>query len=67
VFHSDCAAGHHLNVAAADSLGAQPFQVNQLFQGKGGELILGLYILLERLGEGGRWTGRPIPTRVLRS
>lgn len=30
-----------------------PYQVNQIFQGKGPELILGSYILLERLGEGG--------------
>jgi WD40 repeat protein/serine/threonine protein kinase len=30
-----------------------PYQVNQLFQGKGQELVLGQYVLLERLGEGG--------------
>jgi eukaryotic-like serine/threonine-protein kinase len=30
-----------------------PYQVNQLFLGRGGELILGHYVLLERLGEGG--------------
>jgi formylglycine-generating enzyme required for sulfatase activity/tRNA A-37 threonylcarbamoyl transferase component Bud32 len=30
-----------------------PYQVNQLFQGRGQELVLGAYILLERLGEGG--------------
>ncbi|MBL8799733.1 MAG: protein kinase, partial [Planctomycetia bacterium] len=30
-----------------------PYQVNQLFQGKGRELLLGSYVLLERLGEGG--------------
>jgi serine/threonine protein kinase len=30
-----------------------PFQANQLFQGKGAELLLGSYILLERLGAGG--------------
>jgi serine/threonine protein kinase len=29
------------------------FQVNQIFQGNGGGLTLGPYILLERLGEGG--------------
>src|SRR5262245_9471752 len=29
------------------------YQVNQLFAGKGGELQLGSYVLLERLGEGG--------------
>jgi serine/threonine protein kinase len=30
-----------------------PFQANQLLQNKGGELVLGPHILLERLGEGG--------------
>src|SRR5689334_16762478 len=30
-----------------------PFQVNQLFQGRGTHLLLGSYVLLERLGEGG--------------
>jgi serine/threonine-protein kinase len=30
-----------------------PYQVNQLFRGKGQELVLGPYVLLERLGEGG--------------
>ena len=30
-----------------------PYQVNQLFQGKGHELVLGHYLILERLGEGG--------------
>jgi serine/threonine protein kinase len=30
-----------------------PFQVERLARGKGGELVLGKYILLERLGEGG--------------
>jgi serine/threonine-protein kinase len=29
------------------------YQLNQLFQGKGHELVLGSYVLLERLGEGG--------------
>jgi WD40 repeat protein/serine/threonine protein kinase len=29
------------------------FQVNQLFQGKAAELVLGGYIVLERIGEGG--------------
>src|SRR5438105_626646 len=33
-----------------------PFQVNQLFQGRAGELVLGSYVLLERLGEGGMGT-----------
>src|SRR3954451_22568144 len=30
-----------------------PYQANQLLQGKGQELVLGSYVLLERLGEGG--------------
>jgi tRNA A-37 threonylcarbamoyl transferase component Bud32 len=30
-----------------------PFQANQLLQGRGHELLLGSYVLLERLGEGG--------------
>jgi serine/threonine protein kinase/WD40 repeat protein len=30
-----------------------PYQVNQLLQGRGRELMLGPYVLLERLGEGG--------------
>lgn len=30
-----------------------PYQVEQLFQGRGQELVLGSYVLLERLGEGG--------------
>jgi serine/threonine-protein kinase len=30
-----------------------PFQINQLFLGRGAELFLGPYLLLERLGEGG--------------
>jgi len=30
-----------------------PFQVNQLFQGRGPELVVGPYLLLERLGAGG--------------
>jgi formylglycine-generating enzyme required for sulfatase activity/tRNA A-37 threonylcarbamoyl transferase component Bud32 len=30
-----------------------PYQVNQIFQGRGDELVLGSYVLLERLGEGG--------------
>jgi len=29
------------------------YQVNQLFAGRGGDLLLGSYVLLERLGEGG--------------
>lgn len=30
-----------------------PYQVNQLLQGRGQDLVLGSYLLLERLGEGG--------------
>jgi serine/threonine protein kinase len=30
-----------------------PYQANQLLQGRGAELLLGSYVLLERLGEGG--------------
>src|SRR5262245_247300 len=30
-----------------------PFQVNQLLKGRGQQLLLGSYILMERLGEGG--------------
>lgn len=30
-----------------------PYQLNQLFRGRGGDLLLGPYLLLERLGEGG--------------
>jgi serine/threonine-protein kinase len=30
-----------------------PYQVNQVFQGRGGDLVLGSYVLLERLGKGG--------------
>lgn len=30
-----------------------PYQANQLLQGRGQELLLGSYVLLERLGEGG--------------
>lgn len=30
-----------------------PFQANQLLQGKGQDLLLGSYVLMERLGEGG--------------
>src|SRR5712692_7692061 len=30
-----------------------PYQANQLLQGRGGELLLGPYRLLDRLGEGG--------------
>src|SRR5262245_26975415 len=30
-----------------------PYQINQFFLGRGDDLVLGQYILLERLGEGG--------------
>lgn len=30
-----------------------PYQINQLHQGRGGDLVLGSYVLLERLGKGG--------------
>ena len=30
-----------------------PFQINQIFQGRGGELLQGDYVLQKRLGEGG--------------
>ncbi len=30
-----------------------PYQINQLFLGRGRELVLGPYLLLQRLGEGG--------------
>jgi eukaryotic-like serine/threonine-protein kinase len=30
-----------------------PFQLNQVFQGRAAELLLGPYVILERLGEGG--------------
>jgi serine/threonine-protein kinase len=33
-----------------------PFRVNQLFLGRGAELCLGPYVLLERLGAGGMGT-----------
>jgi serine/threonine-protein kinase len=33
-----------------------PYQVNQLVQGRGHDLVLGPYVLLERLGEGGMGT-----------
>ncbi len=55
------AAAGSLASASARSLAGElirrdwltPFQVNQLFQGKGTGLLLGSYILLEKLGEGG--------------
>ncbi len=52
-----------------------PYQANQLFQGKGPDLLLGSYVLLERLGEGGmgeifkarNWKlGRVVALKVIR-
>src|SRR5206468_3880898 len=52
-----------------------PFQANQLLQGKGNELVLGSYILLERVGEGGmgqvfkarhRTMGRVVAVKLIR-
>jgi len=41
-----------------------PYQVNQLFLGRAAELVLGSYLILERLGEGG--TGQVFKARHLR-
>src|SRR5262245_12033523 len=30
-----------------------PYQVNEIFRGRGAKLLLGSYVLMERLGEGG--------------
>ncbi|MBM4073752.1 MAG: serine/threonine protein kinase, partial [Planctomycetes bacterium] len=53
----------------------RPYQINQLFLGRGADLVLGAYILLERLGEGGMGTvfkarqrglGRIVAVKVIR-
>jgi serine/threonine-protein kinase len=52
-----------------------PFQVNQLLQGHGAELLLGPYVLLERLGRGGagqvfkaqhQYMGRLVALKLIR-
>src|SRR5262249_1149203 len=52
-----------------------PYQVNQVFQGRGSDLVLGQYTLLERLGEGGmgkvfkarhRTMGRVVAMKLIR-
>src|SRR5262249_23358600 len=52
-----------------------PYQINQLFQGRGADLVLGNYVLLNRLGEGGmgqvfkarhRKLGKVVALKILR-
>jgi serine/threonine-protein kinase len=52
-----------------------PYQINQIFQDRGAELVLGDYLLLERLGEGGmgqvfkargRQEGRVVALKLIR-
>jgi len=52
-----------------------PYQVNQLLQGRGADLVLGSYLLIERLGEGGmghvykarhRGLGKIVALKVIR-
>jgi hypothetical protein len=42
-----------------------PYQVNQLSRGRGDELLLGSYVLMERLGQGGMSPLRNLPLTSL--